>query len=1210
MLVTFQAGCKVIQQNRVTTLQFFTHNFKIMKCNAHRKNYLKRGILTKTLLVMKLTIILTFAACLQVSAKGIAQEQITLSEKNASLEKVLTSIKAQTGYTFFYMTELMEQAKTVSIDVKNASLKQVLELCFKDQPLNYQIVDKAITITVKKKEDEVNYVSPPLRISVKGKIVDEKGIPIAGVNISVKGTKKAALTDEFGVFTINDVEGTALLLVNHIGYETKEFQLENRADVAFSLTGKTNELQQIEIYNTGYQSIPKERSTGSFTQINVELLNRSTSNNLLERLKGVTNGLSPARATGPNPLGINIRGLSTINSTAAPLIVIDNFPYDGDITNINPNDVENVTILKDAAAASIWGVNAGNGVIVITTKKGKYNQSAKITANTNITIGENVNLFYAPTISSPEYIDLEQFLYEKGFYNSRINSAAKVALDPVQEILVKKSNNQLSAAEAATQLNALKSIDIRNDAAKYLFQKSVSQQYAINLSGGSPISQYYVSGGLDKSRSVIKRNEFQRISINANNTYSLYRNNLQITTEVSYLNSKTENNGLSVPAFSKGGLSYPYAKLADADGIPLPIAQYRQGYIDTAGGGKLLDWNYRPLEELILADNTNSQNEFRLNIGLRYRFPKGFAAEIKYQYGQRQIAQRILQEQQTFYARDQINLYTNINRATGTITNNIPLGGILDMSNLTVIYKNFRSQITYNNYWNGEHQLNLLLGTEVRDANGNSSGNRLYGYDPLHATSIPADFVNSYSNYITGATQRISNGQQSGSTEDRFLSYFGNLAYTFKDKYTLTTSARRDGANIFGANINQKIIPLWSAGLSWTANRESFYHIAWLPSLKARLTFGYQGNVNKGTSAVLTTLSGFPNSFGIPSSLVGNLPNPELRWEKVSQINYGIDFGLKNEIVTGSIEYFTKNAQDLMAASPLTPSSGISQFVGNSANMKGNGVDIILNTKNTKGKIQWSSTFIFNYITNRITNYFTKASNNQAYVSSGYSINPVVGNPLYSLYSYQWAGLDTSGNPQGILNDKVSKDYTSIENSSNISELKFNGSLTPRFVGSFRNSITYKRMSISCNITYKLGYVFRRASVNYYNLFNTGYQSATGDYANRWQAPGDERKTTIPSLVYPLSSSIRDLFYNGSDVLVEKGDHIRFQDIRIVYSFIKKTGSKMPFEKIDLYAYINNLGILWKANKYKIDPDVIPTNGSYLSFPNPTTYSVGLRIEW
>lgn len=294
------------------------------------------------------------------------------------------------------------------------------------------------------------------------------------------------------------------------------------------------------------------------------------------------------------------------------------------------------------------------------------------------------------------------------------------------------------------------------------------------------------------------------------------------------------------------------------------------------------------MDELALADNTTTQNEYRLNFGLKYRLPLNFSADIKYQYGRRQTDQQNLQNEQTFYARDQINLFTSINRTTGAVTNNIPMGGILDVNNSILVYHNFRGQLTYSNYWNSEHQLSVIIGTEVRNANGNINGNRLYGYDPLHVIFISTDFVNNYPTFITGSLQRVPNGVTTGSTTDRFISYFGNAAYSFKDKYTISTSARRDGSNIFGANSNQKIVPLWSAGVSWALNKELFYHINWLPFLKTRLTFGYQGNVNKGISALLTTLNGFPNSFGIPSSLVGNLPNPELRWEKVSHTNLSL----------------------------------------------------------------------------------------------------------------------------------------------------------------------------------------------------------------------------------------------------------------------------------------------------------------------------------
>jgi TonB-dependent SusC/RagA subfamily outer membrane receptor len=321
--------------------------------------------------VMKLTFILLTAAFLQVSAKGHSQT-VTFSGKDVPLLKVFTAIKSQTGYVFFYDANLLREAKPVTIDLKNAPLEKALEQTFIDQPLSWTIINKTITISKKITGSvlaEADISLPPPPIEVKGIVINENGEPVLAT-ILVKGKSSGTNTNSKGEFLLADVEENTILVISGVNIETIEVRVNGRSDLGV-ITARIKVTQSdVVILSTGYQDLPKERVTGSFVKIDNQLVNRRVSTDILSRLDGITSGLI-FNTNRRQANDISVRGRSTIFANDKPLIVVDNFPYDGDINNINPNDIESINILKDAAAASIWGARAGNGVIVIVTKKGR-----------------------------------------------------------------------------------------------------------------------------------------------------------------------------------------------------------------------------------------------------------------------------------------------------------------------------------------------------------------------------------------------------------------------------------------------------------------------------------------------------------------------------------------------------------------------------------------------------------------------------------------------------------------------------------------------------------------------------------------------------------------------------------------------------------------------------------------------------------------------
>lgn len=1038
------------------------------------------------------------------------------------------------------------------------------------------------------------------------------GAPLAGATIKLTNSGATTSTDLKGRFNLPAINFPDTLVVTFTGFNTfhQVIYKQEKKDLFIALSVTTGQLKEV-IVSTGYQTLPKERSTGSFEQINNTLFSREVGTNILSRLDGIASGiLFDKRGNSGTATSFSVRGLSTLTaSISSPLIVLDNFPYDGDLNNINPNDVENVTILKDAAAAAIWGTRAGNGVVVITTKKGKYNQPLQVSLNSNFTVSHKPDPFYIPAISSSDFINVEKYLFGQGFYNNIINNNTnRPVLSPVEEILVANQNGTISEAQANQQIDALRGNDVRNDFEKYVYRNAFNQQHSISLNGGSNNVNYLFNVGYDKNLDNLVGNGYDRITVKSETEFRPLKN-LRIQTGIQYTESLTTQDsqggyGAIQPGGGRSGL-YPYAQLADQNGNPLAIPKnYRKSFTDTAGHGNLLDWNYRPLAETQLADNTIKLNDILLKARAQYHILPSLTADINYQYENQLTAGRDYYSPEAYYARSLINQFTQISGAT--VTNIVPNGSILDQSQNRLTSYDLRGQLNFNKSWK-KNEVTLLAGSEIRQSKIYGYSGRDYGFNNDNYTSIPVDMVNLYPVYdnLNGSMGIPGNTGFTGLL-NRYVSVYANGSYSYDNKYTFSLSGRRDASNLFGVQTNQKWIPLWSAGLGWNLSNESFYHFDAIPYLKLRGSFGYSGNANNTISA-LTALTYYqPIPFidltTLPYAVVTNFPNPNLRPEKIGQLNIGLDFSTKNSRIAGSIEYYKKNASDLLSLVPADITVGAGKVLNyNSGELQTKGFDVNLNTINLKGKLVWNTAFIFSYNSNTVTKYLYTPTSYSSYVGSG-SLSPLVGQPAYNIISYKWAGLDpVNGNPRAYLNGKISEDYTAITNSATLSDLVFAGSALPQYYGSLRNNFDYKGVSLSLNIVYRFDYYFRKFATSYNDLFNNwiGYS----DFANRWQKPGDEQHTQVPSMVYP-NNSARDAIYDYSTATVDKGDNIRLQDIRLGYE-LKNLWNHLPVRSLNLYIYVNNIGILWRANKDHLDPDYGGT-----TIPAPRTYALGLNVNF
>lgn len=840
----------------------------------------------------------------------------------------------------------------------------------------------------------------------------------------------------------------------------------------------------------------------------------------------------------------------------------------------------------------------------------------KVSVSSNISFTGRPNLFDIPIVPAADYIDLETQLFNKGVFDDKINNTYSYpSLTAVQEILLKRKQGKISAADSTAQINALKNNDVRRDFLKYIYRPQVRQQHQIDVSGGSDNVNYRISGGYDRNIYNLIGNDYSRYTFNSYTTIKPTKN-LQVTAGIQYVQTSSKNNSLGEfgndayalrNSISSGdGSNLPiYSRLVDAYGRPLALPKYRQTYLDTVGRGKLLDWNFIPLNELSTNDNKTATKMVLADLGIKFSPFTFLNFEIKYRYQNSISLTNLNRTIDSYYTRDLINQFTNLSSTIASQRNPIPLGGILNRTATDIISNNLRGQVNFDKKLSTNGRLTAISGFELSEVINRTSDDINYGYnDRLNVTRV--DNVNLYPRLL-GGNAYVPYPAGFGRVNNRYLSVYANAVYSYKSRYALSASARNDATNLFGVATRNKWKPLYSLGASWQISNESFYHSSFLTSLKLRATYGYQGNTNNSGSGytILDYTPATSNSpINVPAAIVAQPGNPQLTWESIRQINFATDFELLNGKISGSVEYYLKKSTDVLANATADPTTGYFSVIRNSANILGHGFDIVLNSRNlSSNHFSWLTSLIFSHTNYKVTRYLAPPPIG-GFVSDGSIILPIADHSPYAIVSYKFVGLDpANGDPIGRVNGANSKDWDNIVFNTPISEQDIKGSALPTFYGNLYNSFQAWRFQLGVNVVYRFGYFFRRETVNYNTLFLTGY--ANSDYLSRWKIPGDEKLTTVPSMQYPLLTSSRELFYQYSDATVEKADNVKLQTVQLSYDLTGFALTRLGLKDLKLFANSDNMNIIiWRANKKNIDPD-FPIGVK----PKPT-FSFGIRASF
>ncbi|MCJ8208851.1 SusC/RagA family TonB-linked outer membrane protein [Mucilaginibacter sp. RS28] len=1189
--------------------------------------------LQKTLRIMRWTTLFLLVGLLQVSAASLGQ-RVTLKKQNASVESVLQEIHRQSGFDIVYDLNVLSKSKPVTIDLKDATVQEALSLTLSGLPLNFEVENKKIVIRQKTFLEKIKDVIPT-KVDFRCVVTDSLGNTLPGATAYVKFSKTGYVADSKGEFVVPNVaEAGVVLVVSYLGYQTQEVYFNVRDKSPFKITMKPamNRLNEVSVIYDGFTKISKERAAGAYSTVDRDQILSTPSPNLLERLVGKMPGVNFDIRSNT----IQVRGVNDYTTVGQPLIVVDGFPLispndqprintalgsvsgNAIINRFNPDDIEQITVLKDASATSIWGSRGANGVIVIETRKGKKGMPV---LNVNYTLGvsQRPNLKQLAWMNSSQYIDFEQDLVNRGILTDPALAPSYNALytannSDATEWMFRVKRGTATAAQRDAALAELSTHNSRDQINKYLLQNSITHQANISVSGGAENTTYSVSGNYTRNTPFYKNNYGETFYLNSNLSSGLFNRHVIFHTGLNYQYDNSKYNGAAVDALSNSTTSLrPYDNLVDANGNTIQRTFiFRQSIADGLVSKGYLPFSYNALDESNYSNTFSKTNSFRVNAGLTGKFTNWLNADVSVMTQRQVLGVNTINELNSYSNRIQLNTATSVGN-NGQLVYGIPYGGNYYEDNNSAYDTGIRGQLNFDHTFKQDHQVTALLGTEIRETGSKESSSTRYGYNQ-DANTIGV--FNPGVSYMTmyGYSQTLSNNLSGISeTRRRYLSYYGNAGYSFKDKYFATGSFRFDDATLVGVSRSVRARPFWSTGLRWNATRENFLsNISWLSNLALRASYGISGTIpTTGSNVTLFSVSSNSDSrTGLTTAAINTPANSSLRWSTTKQLNFGTDFSLFRGRFIGSFDIYNKRTDGIVRALPFNPTYGWSSLSYNTAKMTGHGIDLGLTGEIIKLKdFHWSSTFNFTYTTNKITDErFTNLSSNL--IAGASSVN---GLPVGSLFVYRWAGLDNQGQSQIYdRNGKVISASTSITNFTR-DDLRYAGVTYPPYTGGFFNTFTAGPLTATVQMAYYFGNVFMRQSVNTNNYPTSGNSQFYGtigkvqDMAYRWRQPGDEAKTNIPGIQYASYNSIYR--YQYSDALLEKGDHIRLQQVSLSYTVPARLLPKNSIKALSIGANVQNLGIIWRANKDHLDPLFTNTN-NYANLPPARNYLLRLNASF
>ncbi|MDN5205189.1 TonB-dependent receptor [Fulvivirgaceae bacterium BMA10] len=986
--------------------------------------------------------------------------------------------------------------------------------------------------------------------TITGKVTDgtdQSGLP--GVNIVIKGTSIGSITDVDGNYSINVPSSGGILVFSSIGFLPQEIEIGSQSQINIVMSQDVQQLSEVVI--VGYGTQLKQDLTGNIAKVSGEEIRNIPVNSFESAIQGRTSGVFIEKSSGKLGEGIKIRvrGSSSISASNQPLYVVDGIPVTSEnqgITNnqptnpladINFNDVESIEVLKDASAAAIYGSRASNGVVIITTKRGKAGKT-------------NINIGYQFGVSEPSrLIDWMNAAEYREIYTEA--TLRWQGIDPITATDADRLAAQQLLDTGFGLIDGFSTdFDTDTDWQDQAFNDDAGfQQLDISASGGNENTGFFAGLSYNDQTGILINNDFERISgrLNLDQKAS---DKLSFGLGLNFVRTEltrvSNDNAFATPLQLVALAPTQRARLDD--GSPNPSTIYYNGLIEKENA-QAITVGYRTLGNLNATYQIIDDLAFRTEFGID-----------------------VLDNQDDNYQ--------------GRVTQDGSPGGQAESRSVRVVNYTTSSFFTYDKTINENHNLKGVLGMSYQQSNRNLTS--------IQARGFPTDDLN------TIASAAENTFQSSSQTAFSFLSYFGRVNYKLNDRYLIGLSGRIDGSSKFGDNNRYGFFPAVSAG--WIISEESFLNgSSTFSFLKLRASYGITGNAPVANFGSLGQYAGAPytTTAGLRP---WTLSSPDLKWETTKQLDIGIDFGILNDRITGELDYYVKNTDDLLLSRPLPAISGFTSIFENIGEMKNSGIEIVLNSQNIVGDFSWSTSFNIAFNDNEVTKL-----NSDADIIAGRN-RVRVGEPLGVFVSRQYAGVDPA-NGDALYYDEEGNTTNDINAAPNV----VIGDPNPDFVGGLNNNFSYKGIELSAFFQFVQGNEVYNDGGRFQSNNASGFvDNQTRDQLARWRQPGDI--TDVPRA--ELVGGVGD---GHSSRYLSDGSYIRLKTLTLGYNFPQEILSRAKLSSAKIYVSAQNLVTITDYEGWDPEVNFTGTNRTttttnivqgtdFYTAPQARTISFGVNI--
>ena len=1168
-----------------------------------------------------------------VAADAQSNKLLTLNFKNEPLPNVLKAIERNSDYSVIFSYDDLRNYR-VTANIRKKTAPKAVSIAIAGHQLGSSVQGKFIRVFRKEAFDA----------AISGKVADEQGEAIIGAVVRYKNNRAIqTVTDANGHFSIPAIKGAeAELVFSYIGMETITATFSEGSENYLHMHSNTNNINEVVV--NGYQKMDKRLMSSAVTTVKAEDIKIPNVNTIDKMLQGAVPGLMLVNSSGSvnaTPK-IRMRGNSTIFGNASPLWVVDgiihedpvNFSNDelnniisgegmtdqmnldaqrsligSAISGVNPNDIERITFLKDASATAIYGTRAANGVIVVTTKRGR---EGKPSVNFSASLGFTGRPYYGQynLMNSRERVSVSKDVAKYGYLYSEMpyHTGYEGALQDLYEnkITQKEFNQQVAHFET-----------MNTDWFKLLCQNAFNQDYSVSLSGGSEAVNYYTSIGYNNSKGSTKGDNSTRYTLMSNIDARL-SDKLRVSTRLSF--AENSNDGFYT--------TNPYSYAMETSRALDPDVYYTTNLSTFPGLGQNYQLTYNIFNELQHTGAEAKVRSFSGNVNIIYDILKNLKFDTTFGVNYSNTTNYQWTDERSYYIA-QIRGYDY-----GAVAPNsdaekqsrLPHGGILNYSSMNNVSYTGRAQLTYNLLFGAErqHVVNAMAGYEGRSNQYDGLTDVEWGYFPERGMGISYEYdtTTSGNSAVNGQNSSLEKHTVSRSkTKNNTVSEYLTLTYGYKNRYVLNFNARMDASNRFGQYTNHKWSPVWSISGRWSVSDEKFMeNVKWIDNMSFRASYGEQGNVPTSVSPYLVakymtpTINRFSGEYQLG---ISHYPYPDLKWEKTATTNLGFDFSVLNGRISGTLDYYIRKGRDIIFDLPVATEYGVTTTYRNGAHLKNTGIELALSFKPVQTKDwTWTITPIWSKNTNNIS-----STSEQNYKVDDYLAGNVYldGKPVNAVYAWEFTGL----NPKtGFATFKgCSENEEDVEKSDDPQTfLKYVGPADPRFNGGLSTSLRWKNLTLSAQFAFGFGnYKRLNFLFNGENKMPSPQTNMTKEMLNRWKQEGDQ--TDIPGLNfsgtndYLIYTPDRQAtqkntytMYNYSDARIVKGDFFRCRNLMISYAVPYQFLRRFNVTSVSVGFNVTNPFTICSSRFNGQDPEI--SNTGSVALPITQSYSLSFNISF